>query len=109
MFPFVMLFVGLGILFLLIAIPLIQQRVKPNTVYGFRTPKTLSDPRIWYKANLFSGKQFYRSGLTLIFAAFTLALVPGIHRETYAIGCITVLAVELVRNVLISFRYLRTL
>ncbi len=109
MFSFVALFVGVGFLFLLLAIPLIQQRVKPNGWYGFRTRKTLNNEAIWYKANAFSGKQFYRSGLTLIFAAFTLALVPGIHKENYALLCGTVISLELIRNLVVSFRYLRTL
>ena len=33
-----------------ISIPLILEKVKPNSVYGFRTQKTLSNEIVWYKA-----------------------------------------------------------
>ena len=109
MFPLVATFVGIGFLFLLIAIPLIQKRVRPNPIYGFRTKKTLGNERVWYKANEFSGKQFYRSGLTLILAAFALSLVPHIGKPFYSIACCAVMTLELIRNVIVSFCYLRTL
>ena len=37
------------------SIPLILRLVRPNPIYGFRTPLTLSSPRIWYPANVFAG------------------------------------------------------
>jgi len=43
------------ILLSLLALPLIARLVPPNRFYGFRTPKTLSSPSIWYEANWGSG------------------------------------------------------
>ena len=37
------------------ALPLILKMVPPNSVYGFRTPLTLSDPGIWFPVNVFTG------------------------------------------------------
>lgn len=58
--------VGVGVLFVLLGIPLAKRRVPPNRWYGFRTPKTLSDPHIWYEANEYAGKLFARMGLFLM-------------------------------------------
>ena len=41
---------------LLVSIPMLLQLVAPNPFYGFRTPRTLSNPAIWYRANLFAGR-----------------------------------------------------
>lgn len=38
-----------------LSVPLILRKVPPNALYGFRTPRTLSSPDIWYPANAFSG------------------------------------------------------
>lgn len=43
-------------LFVLIAIPLVLRKVPPNCVYGFRTPKTLKNDKIWYEANAYFGR-----------------------------------------------------
>ena len=48
-------FCGVGLLFVVLSIPLIQERVPPNSIYGFRTAKSLSDPNIWYAINRISG------------------------------------------------------
>lgn len=40
----------------LLSLPLILRWVPPNMFYGFRTPRTLSSPDIWYPANAFSGR-----------------------------------------------------
>jgi uncharacterized membrane protein len=65
---FSLLFAGVGLLFVGLAIPLILGKVPPNPYYGCRTRRTLSDPRIWYEANRTSGKDFLVSGV-LVFAA----------------------------------------
>ena len=48
-------FCGVGLLFIALSIPLIQERVPPNSFYGFRTAKSLSDPKVWYAINRMSG------------------------------------------------------
>ena len=60
---FSILFALVGLLFVGISIPLVLGKVPPNSFYGCRTTKTLSDPKIWYEANRMSGKDFLISGL----------------------------------------------
>ncbi len=44
-----------SIIFFILSIPLILGLVPPNRGYGIRTVKTMSEPRLWYSANKFSG------------------------------------------------------
>ena len=46
------------IVFAVIAVPLILRKVPRNKIYGFRTPATLRDDRVWYEANACFGKAF---------------------------------------------------
>lgn len=73
---FSILFAVVGLLFIGLSIPLVLGKVPPNSFYGCRTRKTLSDPDIWYKANRISGKDFFISGV-LVFAVSLGALVFG--------------------------------
>ncbi len=70
--------IGIGLLIIGISIPLILEKIMPNKWYGFRTPKTLSDEKIWYQANKYSGKVSIAAGvsITLISILF-LALHKG--------------------------------
>ena len=40
---------------LAVSVPMILGKVPPNSVYGFRTPKTLSSQDVWYPANRAAG------------------------------------------------------
>src|SRR5215471_11220718 len=57
---------GLPVLVIIISVPLVVGMVPPNGWYGFRTPKTLSSPAIWYAANRASGWFFIGAGLLTI-------------------------------------------
>lgn len=54
------------------SVPTILGKVGPNLAYGFRTPKTLSDPDIWYPANRASG--WFTFAGAVIALAFNLDL-----------------------------------
>lgn len=56
---------GAGILFVVLAIPMITRRVPPNSWYGVRTTETLGDDRIWYEVNAKSGWGFLILGVAL--------------------------------------------
>jgi uncharacterized membrane protein len=96
----------LALITIAISIPLVLRKVPPNVVYGVRTRKTLSDPRIWYEAN-------YRGGVALIVAGVvglacwpvlmivldrSTAAVAGIFVCTGAIAVATVVCLVQVRN-----------
>jgi uncharacterized membrane protein len=63
--------------------------VPPNYFYGFRTPSTLSDEPLWYRANTFAG-------WALLFASLVSSAILLAHR----VGVLTVVAHEVVAFVL---------
>ncbi len=66
--------IGGGLLIVLLAIPMILGKVRPNRLYGFRTRKTLSDPEIWFPANRAAGFAMVVAGLAMMIAAGCLML-----------------------------------
>lgn len=65
--------IPVGILFIILSIPVILKMVKPNRWYGFRTPKTLSNERIWYRANYVFGWDLAGAGAVIILAGFMMS------------------------------------
>lgn len=61
-------FIGylLPALLVILAVPMALGMVPPNRWYGFRTPKTLSSPDIWYAANRASAWFLIAAGLLAI-------------------------------------------
>lgn len=47
--------VATGVVLLIGGFPMWRGWIKPNHWWGFRTPRTLSDERVWYEANRFTG------------------------------------------------------
>lgn len=66
------LFAVVGLVLIGISIPLIMRKVPPNSFYGCRTRKTLSDPKIWYEANHVSGIDFCISGLIVLVSSLAV-------------------------------------
>jgi len=56
-----------GPLFLLIAIPLILNKIPPNCWYGVRSEKlcTKGNEELWYKANKYGGQQLLIAALIM--------------------------------------------
>ena len=40
-----------------VSVPLAAGLVGPNRLYGFRTPRTLADDRVWYPVNRMAGRR----------------------------------------------------
>ncbi len=38
------------------SVPLAAQKIPPNRLYGFRTPRTVGDDRVWYPVNKVAGR-----------------------------------------------------
>ena len=57
-----LLFGAVGLMFIALGVPLIKERVPPNRAYGFRTTKSLSDPKIWYAINRIQGLDLLIAG-----------------------------------------------
>ena len=60
------LLAGIGLI--VAGYPLMIRRVPPNHWYGFRVPKTLRDPYVWYEANHVAGRDLLLAGLAVLLA-----------------------------------------
>ncbi len=61
----------LSVVVVAISVPLILRRVPPNGFYGFRTPRTLANPSLWYDVNVFSGWSLLLAGVAIaLFSTF---------------------------------------
>jgi uncharacterized membrane protein len=106
--PIVMIFV-LGCVFVVVALPLVFEKVPPNCYYGFRTRKTLADRTVWYKANKFMGVGMILASLVSMgFAAG--ALLTGVFSpDTFRIFAGLILVVPVGVVLIASALYLRSL
>jgi uncharacterized membrane protein len=98
---------GSALLVIALAIPMIRRKVKPNPYYGFRTPRLLKNPDLWYDANAYAGRWLVVYGLGVLVASIGLALVPNISPDTYAIAVTGVALGGLGLLCLLLWRYLR--
>lgn len=93
---------------ILVSIPMILGKVPPNRLYGFRTPKTLSSPDIWYPANRASGWFMTAAGLlALCCNAAVLALSRDWPQTTLIRWLQVITMAPLVLSLLASFLYVR--
>ncbi len=108
---FMLLFVCSGLLLVGLSIPLLLRRVKPNWWYGFRTPKTLSDERIWYESNAYAAKWLLISGTLHTVVSLALYFAPAFRADLllYVTTCGIIFSVIFTLMIVLSFRYLRKL
>jgi len=85
------------------SIPLILAVVPPNSVYGFRTPRTLADRELWFRANRFAGGALFVASVT---SAVVFALRPEYASGRSSVGLLVFL-VPLFAAVVASFGYVR--
>ena len=104
---------GLGTLFVLISVPLLYNAIGPNWAYGFRTPKTLSNPEVWYKANNYMAKELIAAGTVTIFLSavvLVIHLTVTMFTPEQAVGlCLMVVGVPTAIALFKSVRYLKRL
>jgi len=113
LWPLMATYVGCGLLFIAIAIPLVQRRIPPNAWYGFRVERTLNDPAVWYPANAYAGRLLIGVGAGVIVVAVVAALVLAQHHPPstglYVAICTAVLLGGLAVSLILGFRYLHSL
>ena len=63
---------GMGLLVAAVALPMMYDKIPPNRFYGFRTPRTLSDPNVWYPANRVAGRNLALAGVVVATTALVL-------------------------------------
>lgn len=98
-----------GLLMIVLGVPLWLGWVHPNLLYGFRTSRTLADPKLWYPVNADSGKRLIGAGLTIIAGAIGFYFVPRWRVEHYAIANLAVTAVSVAYAIAQSALLLRKL
>ena len=103
------LYVGSGLLLVLVSLPLLWGKIPPNPIYGFRVRATLENPAIWYPANRYAAKRLIWTGVVVVAAALILYRIPGLSLDRYALGCLAVFMVTLAAALIQSFRYLWSL
>ncbi|MBT3220021.1 MAG: SdpI family protein [Proteobacteria bacterium] len=84
--------VGIGLLLIALGIPMWKEMVPQNRIYGFKTPLTLSNKEVWYKANAIGGRDITIGGLFLVLAGLPMPLLP----ETAASIAASVAAVAII-------------
>jgi uncharacterized membrane protein len=95
----------LPVLVILLSVPLVLGKVPPNGAYGFRTPKTLSSPLIWYPANRVAGWSLIVAGAVALVLNVGLSLLaPG-----WDDGVVAVTVGPLMLSLIPSYLYLRRL
>jgi uncharacterized membrane protein len=105
----VFLLYGIGGVFLIaISLPVMYDKVPPNGFYGFRTPRTMSDPNLWYPANRVAGRNMVLAGLIVIITALVVfAMQKSIHPKTAALTLLVVSLASLTGAVIHSLMALR--
>jgi len=106
----ILAFILIGILEIILGIPLLLKKVKPNWLYGFRLPKTLSSDEIWYKSNKYVGRDLIVVGIIVILGSLFLLIFKT---DSLAIG-ISLLSILLIILPIIvilirGFNYLKEL
>ncbi len=72
--PGVAMIVG-GLAFIAVGVPLVLGRIGRNRIYGYRSPRTLRDDRIWYPVNAMSGLWLIWGGLLSLVIGVLLVLL----------------------------------
>src|SRR5918998_4399100 len=80
-----LLFTAVGLLFVGLGVPLLRGRVRPNSWYGCRTEKTLSDEKVWYAVNRVTGRDLVAGGIALIACSLALLLFGRGMNPTHAV------------------------
>ena len=70
------LYLVVGVALVGLGVPLLMTWVPPNPLYGFRTPRTLQDPEVWYAVNRTTGFWLIVTGV----------VAGGVAISTFAAG-----------------------
>ena len=100
-----LLFSLVGVLFIGLGIPLLRGRVRPNSWYGCRTQKTLSDEKIWYAVNRVTGRDMIIAGFMLIGSSLVIfAFGRGMNPDYATFILLAVLVLSVIRMAVNSFK-----
>ena len=109
MFTLLLMYLGFGILSILIALPLIFGLVKPNPIYGFRVRATLENETVWYAVNRFFAQRLLLVGVVQLITAVLLYRIPGIGVDAYSLSVLFVFVLTGSIAMAQSFKYLKSI
>lgn len=90
------------------SLPMVLGLVPPNRFFGFRTPKTLSSPEIWYSANRASGWfMIAAAAVTICVNSAILSLGADWGSRTLFWWVAAANVIALTMSLAVSFLYLR--
>jgi uncharacterized membrane protein len=69
--------VGMGALFVALGLPLARGKVRRNRWFGYRTPRTMKDDRIWEPVNAMTGIAFVVAGVLAVAIGGLLVVFSG--------------------------------
>lgn len=79
-----------ALLFMVLAQPLIQGKVKPNDWYGVRIPAAFESEEAWFDINRYGGRLLSKVGLLLMLCAVTGFFVDRAGWRIYNLAMIVV-------------------
>ena len=100
------LFLVCGLILVVLAIPLLYNKIPPNSFYGFRIAPAFDSPEIWYAVNHYAARWLIASGLSLILSTGALYFIPGISLDFYSLACLVVFGVVFGYGMVKSYRYM---
>ena len=100
-----LLFSLVGVLYVGLGIPLLRGRVRPNSGYGCRTKKTLSNEKIWYAVNRVTGRDLIIAGIMIIGSSLVIfVLRRGMNPDYATLILLAVLVLSVMRMVINSHK-----
>ena len=92
-----LLFTAVGLLFIGLGVPLLRGRVRPNSWYGCRTEKTLSDDKVWYAAGRVTGRDLIAAGVAVVAVSVALLIFGrGMNPDHAVLAILFVLMLSVV-------------
>jgi hypothetical protein len=98
-----------GIVSILIALPLLEGRIKPNPVYGFRVRATLENPKVWYAVNKYFAQRLLLAAVVEIIAAIALFMLPNMDPSAYVLSALIVFVIAFTIGMMQTSSYLKSL
>jgi uncharacterized membrane protein len=100
-----LLFSLVGVLYIGLGIPLLLGRVRPNSWYGCRTRKTMSDEKIWYAVNRVTGRGLIIAGIMLVGSSLVVfAFGREINPDYAVLILLAVLVLSVIRMAIKSYQ-----
>jgi len=101
------LYIVVSVVSMVLAIPLIQRKIKPNYIYGFRFPQLFNNPEAWYDVNAYGARWLFGTGVVTLIVALAAYVIPGLDKDGYAILCGIALVAGSILMMIFTVRYMR--